>query len=117
MPAIQTKWEALVDRAMQVCVDTFGDGQDDDGIALIEYTHLGGIAYKVDGIFEAESTEVDPDTGVKIMSNVPQISFRLSQLQEMPDIDDTVLIRGYLYRVVEPQFDGQGTVTLRLNTI
>lgn len=117
MPLPQTKWELLVDRAMQVCVNTFGDGADEQGEPLIEYTHLGGDPYKVDGIFEAESTDVDPDTGVQIKSNVPQVSFRLSQLQQMPDIDDEVVVRGVIYRVVDPQFDGQGTVTLRLNTI
>lgn len=110
MPVTQTPWEELVDQAMQVCIDTFGEGAEQ-----VEFTHVGGTAYLTDGIFEAESIVVDPDTGLQVKSNQPQISFRLSQLQQMPDIDDTILIRGYLYRVVDPQFDGQGTVTLRLH--
>lgn len=117
MPVTQTKWEQLVDQAMQVCVDTFGEGPNEDGENQVIYTHLGGDSYPLDGIFEAESTDVDPDTGVNIKSHIPQISFRLSQLLEMPDVDDEILIRGTLYKVVDPQFDGQGTVTLRLHAL
>lgn len=111
MPVTQTPWEEKVEQAMQVCINTFGEGDDN----AVEYTHLGGTPYTLNGIFEAESVNTDPDTGLQIKSNQPQISFRLSQLQQMPDVDDTVLVRGYLYRVVDPQFDGQGTVTLRLH--
>ena len=117
MPVVQTKWEELVDKAMSVCVDTFGDGVDDNGQGRIRYTHPDGSPYYLDGIFEAESIKVDPDTGAKIISNSPQVSFRLSQLQQMPDIDDEVEVRGYLYRVVDVQLDGQGTVTLPLNLL
>lgn len=109
MPAPQTPWEEIVDQAMADCVDAFGDGTDQ-----VTYTHLGGAAYTVDGIFEAESIETDPDTGAKIISNTPQISFRLSQLTAMPDNGDTIVIRGETYKVKEPILDGQGTVTLRL---
>lgn len=111
MPATQTEWEKLVDQAMGVCVSVFGESEP------VQYTHFDGAPFSANGIFEAESTDVDPDTGFQIKSNVPQISFQLTQLQQMPDVDDTVLIRGYLYRVVDPQFDGQGTVTLRLNLL
>lgn len=109
MPAPQTEWERMVDQAMADCTATFGDGA-----GAITYQHPDGQPYTLDGIFEAESEEVDPDTGVKIISNNPQVSFRLSDLERMPDMGDLVTIRGATYRVKEPQFDGQGTVTLRL---
>lgn len=117
MPVTQTAWEQMVDKAMQVCVDTFGDGRDEDGIGRIQYIHVGGTAYDVDGIFEAQSEIIDPDSGAKVISNQPQVSFKLSLLQQMPDMDDEVQIRGYWYRVIEPIFDGQGTVTLRLHSL
>jgi hypothetical protein len=117
MPATQTKWEEMVNRAMGVCVSTFGDGVDENGQGRIQYTHVGGTPYYLDGIFEAQSVKVDPDTGAKIISNSPQVSFQLSALQQMPDLDDEVEVRGYLYRVVDVQLDGQGTVTLPLNML
>lgn len=112
MPVPQTPWEQMVDRAMQTCINVFGDGP-----ASVIITHLDGEPYAVDGIFEAESLVVDPGTQLKIMSNQPQISFRLSQLQQMPDVDDQLLIRGVLYRADPPIFDGHGTVTIPLGRI
>lgn len=109
MPAPVTPWEEMVTEAMQACTDVFGEGA-----AQVTYTHVGGTAYALDGIFEAESVEVDPDTGIAVISNNPQISFKLADMQAEPDNRDLVVIRGITYRVKEPQFDGQGTVTLRL---
>jgi len=109
MPVTQTPWEEMVDRAMQTCISVFGDGP-----ASIIVTHYGGAPYAVDGIFEAQSTVVDPSTQLKIMSNQPQVSFRVSQLQQMPDVDDEFLIRGVSYRADTPIFDGHGTVTVPL---
>lgn len=105
--APRTDWEKTVEEAMQDCVDVFGEP--------VTYTHLGGNPYTTTGIFEAATEQVDPDTGVAILSNQPMISFKLSALQAIPRQNDRVTIRGKAYQVVEPEFDGQGTVTLRLH--
>ena len=114
MPVPQTPWEQMVDRAMQTCISVFGDGP-----ASVIITHYGGeiAPYAIDGIFEAQSEVVDPGTQLKIMSNQPQISFRVSQLQQMPDVDDEFLIRGVMYRADTPIFDGHGTVTVPLSRL
>jgi hypothetical protein len=112
MPVPQTAWEQIVDRAMQSCIDVFGDGP-----SSVIITHFDGEPYAVDGIFEAQSLVVDPGTQLKIMSNQPQISFRVSQLQQMPDVDDELLIRGIAYRADAPIFDGHGTVTIPLSRL
>jgi hypothetical protein len=111
MPLPQTNWEKIVDRAMQTCVNVFGDGPES-----VIITHYGGTIppYAVDGIFEAQSEVVDPGTQLKVISNQPQISFRVSVLQQMPDQDDEFLIRGIVYRADSPIFDGHGTVTVPL---
>lgn len=111
MPAPQTKWEEAVDRAMRTCVRTFGEGEE----ALVTYTHAGGPTYDLDGIFEATTEAVDLDTGASITSNQPRVSFPLSAMQALPNTSDTCVIRGKTYRVIDPSFDGQGTVTLRLH--
>lgn len=109
MPAPVTSWDEIVDQAMADCTDVFGEGTEQ-----VTVQHVGGTQYQVDGIFEAESIDVDPETGARVISNNPQISFRLSVLEDDPDNLDTITIRGVEYRVKEPIFDGHGTVTLRL---
>ena len=111
MPATQTPWEADVDEAMQDCLDVFGEG---DGQATYLHVAPGSVAYALNLIFEAESIETDPNTGAKVISNTPQVSVRLANLQAMPANGDIVTVRGIQYRVKEPQLDGQGTATLRL---
>lgn len=65
MPAPETEWEKIVTEAMGECVDVFGEGEDSNGVGRVTIQHAaGGAAYAVDGIFEAESIEVDPDSGV-----------------------------------------------------
>ncbi len=109
----KTKWEMAVTRAMGRCVNTFGEGL----AALVVFTHASGPSYEVDGIFEAMTEEIDLETGANVMSNTPQVSFALASLQALPNVGDTCLIREKLYRVVRPNFDGQGTVTLRLHEV
>lgn len=112
MPAPKTRWEQSVGRAMGACVRVFGEGD----AALVTYTHaVGGLTYTADGIFETATEVVDLDTGATVLSHQPRVSFPLSALQAMPAVGDSCTIRGKAYRVVEPQFDGQGTATLRLH--
>jgi hypothetical protein len=119
MPSPQTKWEQSVDRAMRSCTRVFGENQNPDGSDKIQYVHHGGGVrpYFLDGIFEATTETVDIDTGATVMSNQPRVSFAMSLLQAMPGVNDQVIIRGVTYRVVEPSFDGQGTVALRLHVV
>lgn len=109
MPAPNTPWEQMVTDAMGECTDVFGEGDDQ-----VTFTHAGGQPYTLDGIWDAESVQIDPDTGAGIISNEPMISFALADMQAEPDNGDTVTVRGVTYKVKEPQFDGQGTVTLLL---
>lgn len=116
MPQPSTKWEQLVTRAMGACTRTFGEGSDENGVALVEYLPAAtGVAYSVDGIFEATTEVIDLETGASVMTNQPRVSFALADLQGVPVEGDRVTIRSMQYVVVEPSFDGHGTVTLRLH--
>ena len=99
---------------MQECIATFGDGVDANGDGKVTYTHVNGTSYTLDGIFEAASEQVSIENDMQVVSYQPVFSTRLSLMQATPGRRDTLLIRGKTYRVVEPTFDGQGTVTLRL---
>ena len=93
-------------------VRTFGDP--------VIYIPRTGPAYEIavadgaGGIFEAVTQLVDPDTGAVTISNQPNIYIRLSDLQAAPTNGDRLTVQGVTYRIVEPMFDGQGGVTLRL---
>lgn len=116
MPNPRTKWEADVDRAMGACTRVFGEGNDVTGQPSVFYQHVGtSTPYRVDGIFEATTEEVDLETGATVLSNKPRFTVALSQLQATPKVGDGLTIRDIGYRVVEPMFDGQGTVMLRLH--
>lgn len=105
-----TPWEGVVGDAMDRCVAVFGEGE-----GAIVYTHVSGLSYAVNGVFEAQTEEVDPDTGALVLSYRPMVSLRLSLLRELPKQGDTCLIRSKVYQVLTPDFDGQGTVALRLH--
>lgn len=111
MPSPQTPWEETVTRAMRTCVDVYGEG----GPGRIVYTHASGPTYALDGIFEAATEAVDLDTGAPVLINQPRVHFTLADMKAVPGKGDTCVIRGKSYAVVEPMFDGQGTVTLRLH--
>lgn len=119
MPNPQTPWEQMVDRAMRTCSGAFGEGADEDGLPRIAYRHHGEAeSYLVaDGIFEATTEAIDLETGSTVLSNEPRLSVALSLLQAVPAVGDTLTLRDTLYRVVEPMFDGQGTVSLRLHFV
>lgn len=115
MPTPQTPWEETVDQAMLDCVGVFGEGVDAVGDGKVIYTHLDGSPFPLDGIFEAMTEEIDPDTGAVVLSHKPVLSVALSKLLTVPQAGDTAVIRGKGYRVIDTHFDGQGTVTLRLH--
>ncbi len=118
MPTPATKWEQMVDRAAGACARVFGEGRDADGGKLVWYQHRGtSVPYRVDGIFDATTEEVDLETGSTVLSNKPRLSIQLSELQQTPQTGDTVTIRGKGYQVIEPMFDGQGNAILRLHVV
>jgi hypothetical protein len=110
-PTPATPWQRQVDAAMQACIDHFGEG-----VQQVAYTQQG-VTVLIDGIFEASTEAVDPDTGAAILSHQPVVSVRLAQLPAPPEAGDTCVIRGLSYRVIEPMLDGQGTATLRLHAV
>lgn len=112
MPAPATPWEERVTRAMRTCVRTFGDGP-----ARIYYTHRTGPAYFTNGIFEAMTESIDLNTGATVTAYQPRVSFALADLQALAGSGDGLLIRGQTFEVIDVNYDGQGTVELRLHEV
>lgn len=86
----------------------------------VTYIPRVGSAYELavtdgtGGIFEAVTQLVDPDTGAVTLSNQPNIYFRLADLKAEPQNGDRIKVNGITYKILEPQYDGQGGVTIRL---
>lgn len=113
----QTAWEQTVDEAQKACNSVFGEGLDADGNGQIIYTHAGGSAFALDGIFEAQSEVIDFGNEFQTVSYQPMLSAAVSAFQQVPKAGDSCVIRGISYRVIDPRFDGQGTVTLRMHEL
>lgn len=107
-----SRFSSLYNRMAGHLVRTFGEP--------VTYIPRTGSAYEIafadgaGGIFEAVTQLVDPDTGAVVISQQPNIYIRLSDLQAEPQNGDRLTVRGVTYKILEPQFDGQGGVTLRL---
>lgn len=112
----ETEWEKLVDEAMGVCISEFGENQAKNPVD-VTFVATNQKQLAVPAIFELPSEEVDPQTQMRVITNAPQISFQTSALTQPIDQDDEVVIRGITYRVNEPWYDGQGTVTCKLARI
>ncbi|MGL6222396.1 MAG: head-tail joining protein [Steroidobacteraceae bacterium] len=96
----------------------FGENKNEDGEDQVFYFHSDGTPpYRVDGIFEATTEVIDLETGTPVMSNQPRFGIALSKLVKLPVRGDNLAIRTKSYTVVELDFDGQGTVTLRLHVV
>lgn len=107
-----SRFSDLYNRMAGHLVRTFGDP--------VTYIPRTGEAYEIavtdgaGGIFEAVTQLVDPDTGAVVISQQPNIYFRLSDLRASPQNGDRLTVNGVTYKILEPQLDGQGGVTLRL---
>jgi hypothetical protein len=115
MPAPRNRWEEQVDRAMRVVARVFGDGTPDNPKPYLYTPKATNVSYSVDGVFESATATVDLDTGLEGVTYAPRLAANVSEFQSLPVQGDRVVIRGKLYAVTDPQFDGQGTVTLRLH--
>lgn len=78
------------------------------------YTPEGGQATAVNGIFSNTFIEVDPDLGVPISTNAPNVFYKHSDLPGEPAEGDQVTIRETNYVVSVIQKDGQDGYRLKL---
>lgn len=65
-----------------------------------------GGRFSFDGIFDDATILVDPDTEVRVSSNIFTLGFRYRDLPETPVKGDKAVVNGKDYRVVEVKEDG-----------
>lgn len=79
------------------------------------YSQGGATPIAVRGVFSLHTTEVDPGTGLRILTDQPQIAFRRTDIATEPREKDLVTVRGVVYVVAEVrEFDGSW-IELRLH--
>ena len=83
------------------------------------------FTFDIEGIFDETYLEVDPETGVEVMSSNPRLTVAQSELEELAgqeieqDPADAweLIVRGSKYFVKRPMADGTGMLVLDLMSI
>ncbi len=86
----------------------------EDAGTCIYYPAAGG-SYEVAVIFDNEFETVDPDSGERVISRQPVARINENDLQAAVKPGDEIEVRGVRYKVIEPQYDGVGTVLCLLH--
>jgi hypothetical protein len=96
-----------VDRVLNHCTNIFGE-------EIIFYPKKGGV-YKVRGVFDNEYRTIDPDTEQVLSVNQPALGINLNDFPIEISIEDSVKVRGLLFKIVDKREDGQGGALLMLH--
>lgn len=105
-------WLALADLANVAVRGTFSDVSD-----LIVYTSAVAVGgpYTIAAPFDAEFESIEFSDGQPVSSVRPVIDLRLADiLPDVPAQDDTLTVRGLVYRVTDVQPGGHGTAKIFL---
>lgn len=86
----------------------------DDFATAASYTPSGGSASTVNGIFDSEFIEIDPLSGVGVVSAQPRFACAAADLPAGAAAGDAITISGTAYTVRELQADGTGVTMLVL---
>lgn len=113
-------WASMAQRMLGVSIRTFSEPSaaiDPDGAV---YWLTGGVEPGValaQAVFDTAHVSVDPETGAPVSTNNPILGVRLIDLPNNPTNHDRVRVRGVLYAINEPQFDGVAGVTITLRKV
>lgn len=97
----------LADRALQKVCTMLGDE--------VTYNPSVGSPVTINGVFNRQFVEIDPNTGQAIATNQPNLLVRLADLSSAPTLADTVTVNGVSYKVIDSQEDGEGGSLLLLH--
>lgn len=89
----------------------------EEEFAIKAYFSLKGFAgiLSIPGIFDKTSVQVDPETGLSVVSSAPSLRCAESSFTfRMPEKGDYVTIKGTVYVIVTSEPDGAGIVNLTL---
>lgn len=91
-------FDKLADKAFKSIRKTFN--------TPTEWLPKAGGRYSFLGIFDDSVMLIDPDTEVRISSNLFTLGYRVKDLPALPVVGDKAVINGNKYSVVEVKEDG-----------
>ena len=83
----------------------------------VVYFPCRGGSVEIDAVFDRSYVSVDPETEQVISTNEPMLGVRLADLPFKPQKNDSVLICGEKFKVIDSQEDGQGGASLLLHRV
>lgn len=105
-------WNKKVENLLGACTRTGAFGDD-----TMTHQPAGGTAQTFNGIWSNQYLEADPETGMTIMSDDPNVGARVSDFNFEPVKGDTITYKGQSYTVRSPEKDGEGGITLVLEKV
>lgn len=83
-----------------------------------QYIPKAGGSFSIDGIFDNQFEQVDPDTEIVITSNAPMFDVKTKDLQGgKAEKGDKIKINEIIYKVIDSQEDGLVATKLILHKV
>lgn len=83
----------------------------------VTFQPVGGGSFTLSGIFSDRYEGPDPDTGLIIIAEKPNLGIRIADWPVLPQDGDRIIFEGTLYRTRAPHVDGEGGATIILDKI
>lgn len=83
-----------------------------------QYRPKAGGSFPIDGIFDNQFEQVDPDTEIVVVSNAPMFDVKTKDLRGgKAEKGDKIKIKEILYKVIDSQEDGVAATKLILHKV
>lgn len=102
-------WNDKVENMLGVFTRTGAFGDD-----TFIFTPAVGDSQTFSGIWSATYLEVDPEQGIQVMTDDPNVGARISDFAVQPKKGDLITYKGNSYKIRAPEPDGEGGITLVL---
>jgi len=83
----------------------------------VVYQHATLGTLIINGIFNEIHNEIDPDTGVPVATQTPNLGVNLDDFSVPPTTKDTLVVHGRNYRVRRIDEDGEHLAELMLHEV
>lgn len=102
-----SSWNDMVEGMNEAVTEVFGE--------TVTYSPIVGDDVEIQGVFDANYLEIDPETGAAIQSTNPMLGINSADLDAEPTNGDQVTVRSVLYNVIEwqPDSEGHGKLVLK----
>jgi len=90
---------------------------EDEFAEPVQYTHVTGEEREYIAIVDDPNYSSNVGTNIDISTREMCIRLQESKLARRPNNKDVVIVRGISYNIIDPDPDGVGTITLKLQKV